>query len=54
MMAHYETNRQVIYLSKAKRCLDQANHLSRYRSPAADGHVSLPCESLFPSGGVGS
>jgi hypothetical protein len=26
-MAHYETNRQVIHLSKAKRCLDQADHL---------------------------
>ena len=28
MMAHYETNRQVIHLSKAKRCLDKADHLS--------------------------
>jgi len=27
-MAYYETNRQVIHLSKAKRCLDQAGHLS--------------------------
>jgi hypothetical protein len=27
MMAHYETNRQVIHLSKAKRCSDQADHL---------------------------
>jgi hypothetical protein len=26
-MAHYETNRQVIHLSKAKRCLGQADHL---------------------------
>jgi hypothetical protein len=26
-MAHYETNRQVIHLSKAKRCSDQAGHL---------------------------
>jgi len=26
-MAHHETNRQVIHLSKAKRCLDQADHL---------------------------
>jgi hypothetical protein len=26
-MAHYETNRQVIHLSKAKRCSDQADHL---------------------------
>jgi hypothetical protein len=25
-MAHYETSRQVIHLSKAKRCLDQADH----------------------------
>ncbi|MEA2732889.1 MAG: hypothetical protein QOF70_7364 [Acetobacteraceae bacterium] len=29
-MAHYETNRQVIHLSKAKRCLDQADHLSHH------------------------
>jgi hypothetical protein len=28
MMAYYETNRQVIHLSKAKRCSDQADHLS--------------------------
>ena len=27
MMAYYETNRQVIHLSKAKRCSDQADHL---------------------------
>jgi hypothetical protein len=26
-MAHYETDRQEIHLSKAKRCLDQADHL---------------------------
>ena len=26
-MAYYETNRQVIHLSMAKRCLDQADHL---------------------------
>jgi hypothetical protein len=26
-MAHYETNRRMIHLSKAKRCLDQADHL---------------------------
>jgi hypothetical protein len=26
-MAYYETNRRVIHLSKAKRCLDQADHL---------------------------
>jgi hypothetical protein len=26
-MAHYETNRQVIHLSNAKRCSDQAGHL---------------------------
>jgi hypothetical protein len=26
-VAYYETNRQVIHLSKAKRCLDQADHL---------------------------
>ena len=26
-LAHYETNRQVIHLSKAKRCLDQADRL---------------------------
>jgi hypothetical protein len=26
-MAYYETNRQVIHLSKAKRCLNQADHL---------------------------
>jgi hypothetical protein len=25
-MAYYETNRRVIHLSKAKRCLDQADH----------------------------
>jgi hypothetical protein len=29
MMAHYETNGQVIHLAKAKRCSDQAGHLSR-------------------------
>jgi hypothetical protein len=28
VMAYYETNRQVIHLSKAKRCSDQADHLS--------------------------
>jgi len=28
MMAYYETNRQVIHLSKAKRCSDQADHFS--------------------------
>jgi hypothetical protein len=27
MMAYYETNRQVIHLSKAKRCSDKAGHL---------------------------
>jgi hypothetical protein len=26
-MAHHETNRQVIHLSKAKRCLEQADQL---------------------------
>ena len=35
-MAHYETNRQVIHLSKAKRCLDQAGHLYLHR-------ISLTC-----------
>jgi DNA replication protein DnaC len=27
-MAHHETNRQVIHSSKAKRCSDEADHLS--------------------------
>jgi hypothetical protein len=30
--AHYETNRQVIHLPKAKRCLDQGGHLCRRAS----------------------
>jgi hypothetical protein len=34
-MAYYETNRQVIHLSMAKRCLDQADHL--YSSPKQVG-----------------
>ena len=33
-MAYYETNRQVIHLSMAKRCLDQADHLSSLPTPA--------------------
>jgi hypothetical protein len=41
MMAYYETNRQVIHLSKAKRCSDQADHLCRVvRNCGTRGRVS--------------
>jgi hypothetical protein len=33
-MTYYETNRRVIHLSKAKRCLDQAGHLSATGRPS--------------------
>jgi hypothetical protein len=35
-MAYYETNRRVIHLSKAKRCLDQADHFCRRRLARAE------------------
>jgi hypothetical protein len=59
-MAHYETNRKVIHLSKAKRCSDQAGHLSfpprivcallAMGGPAAKGFHKIlqeECESGF-------
>jgi hypothetical protein len=33
-LAYYETNRQVIHLSKAKHCSDQADHLSAWQTGA--------------------